>query len=460
MLTMLVVDDLVAIVVIDTAYRSGLVWPSLSVAILLFGAVLGLLALRVRLGLAYAVMACAIWVALLKSGVDPLVVGLAMGLLTYAYPADRTALDRAVEGFRLFREQPTAEFARRARENVEAAISPNDRLRQLYHPWTSYLIVPIFALANVGIPLSPRFVAHAFASPVTLGILVGYVVGKPVGIVTMSWFVARFSGGRLRPPVGWAAVTGAGTVAGIGFTVSLLIASLAFDGTQLQEAKLGVLAAAVTSSILTWLAFRVVRVLPPKRRMIALLGHSETIVDLVDPVDPERDHIRGPAGAPVTLVEYGDLECPYCGQAEPVVRELLTDFGDLRYVWRHLPLADVHPHAQTAAEAAEAAGLQGAFWPMHDLLFEHQDELTPPDLVRYAGELGLDVERFAGDLHRHAGFNRVARDIDSADRSGVTGTPTFFVNGRRHYGAYDIGSLTAAVRAARARAAIRSALRS
>ena len=115
-------------------------------------------------------------------------------------------------------------------------------------------------------------------------------------------------------------------------------------------------------------------------------------------VDDERDHIRGPEDAPVTIVEYGDFECPYCGQAEPVIRELLAGFGDVRYVWRHLPLNDVHPHAQIAAEAAEAAARQGAFWELHDLLFDHQDALRPSDLVGYAGQLGLDTERFEEEL--------------------------------------------------------------
>ena len=454
MLTVVVVDDLVALVVIVVAYSSALSWVALIVAIALFAGVLALRALKIRRGLAYLVPGVAIWVALFKSGVDPVVVGLAMGLLTYAYPAGRSALDRASEGFRLFREQPTAELARQARDSVEAAISPNARLQQIYHPWTSYVIVPIFALANIGIPLGGHFLAHAFTSPVTLGVVFAYVVGKPVGVVATAWLVSRVTGGRLRPPVGWAAVGGAGTIAGIGFTVSLLIASLAFTGTRLQEAKFGVLVAAVVASMFTWSVFRVTELLPPKQRIVALLGRSESIVDLVEPVDPEHDHIRGPAQAPVTLVEYGDLECPYCGQAEPIVRELLSDFGDVRYVWRHLPLTDVHPHAQLAAEATEAAGLQGAFWQMHDLLFEHQDALRPPDLIRYAGELGLDVDRFAADLHRHAGAARVESDVDSADLSGVSGTPTFFVNGRRHHGAFDIDSLTAAVRAARARAAI------
>jgi protein-disulfide isomerase len=157
----------------------------------------------------------------------------------------------------------------------------------------------------------------------------------------------------------------------------------------------------------------------------------------------------------VTLVEYGDFECPYCGRAEPVVRELLAQFGDeVRYVWRHLPLTDVHPHAQRAAEAAEAAAAQDGFWAMHDLLLAHQDALRADDLMAYAGELDLDLERFRDDMDGQAGAGRVAEDVEGADLSGVTGTPTFFVNGRRHYGAYDIEALSSAVRLARARAAL------
>ena len=136
------------------------------------------------------------------------------------------------------------------------------------------------------------------------------------------------------------------------------------------------------------------------------------------------------------------------------MRELLRDFGDVRYVWRHLPLSDVHPRAQLAAEAAEAAGDQGAFWEMHDLLLDHQDRLGPGDLVGYAEQLGLDVERFTARLQGHAGAGRVAEDVDSADISGVSGTPTFFINGQRHYGAYDIDTLSKAVRTAGARATI------
>ena len=151
------------------------------------------------------------------------------------------------------------------------------------------------------------------------------------------------------------------------------------------------------------------------------------------------------------LLEYGDYECPYCGQAETVIRELLDSFGDdLCYVWRHLPLSDVHPRAQMAAEAAEAAGAQGRFWDMHDTLLSHQDELLPdahPALRGGAGPRPRALRRTTCTAASYA--PRIARDVASADESGVSGTPTFFINGRRHQGAYDIATLTAEVRAAR-----------
>jgi Na+/H+ antiporter NhaA len=454
MLTVVVVDDLVALVVIATVYTERLRVLPLLVAVAAYAAVLLARRLRVRPGLIYAALGAVAWVGLLKSGVEPVVVGLAMGVLAYAVPVERESLERATERFREFREQPTAELARQAGVEIRSATSVNERLQHLFHPWTSYVIVPLFALANAGIELDGGFLARGFSSPITLGILVGYVVGKPVGILGGSWLATRLSRGRLRPPVGWVAVAGGGTIAGIGFTVALLVATLAFDGPRLEEAKLGVLSAALGASVVTWLLFRATALLPPRTRIRALLGAAEPLVDLYIDVDPERDHIRGPVDAPVTLVEYGDFECPYCGRAEPVVRELLRDFGDVRYVWRHLPLNDVHPHAQLAAEAAEAAADQGAFWELHDLLFQHQDALRARDLVRYAEELGLDVERFANDLREHLGAARVADDVDSGDLSGVSGTPTFFVNGRRHHGAYDIETLSGAVRVAGARALV------
>ena len=210
---------------------------------------------------------------------------------------------------------------------------------------------------------------------------------------------------------------------------------------------------------MAWAAFRVDRAPPrPRPRAPAARAPPTTCVDLSDDVDPERDHVRGSPDAPVTLVEYGDYECPYCGQAEVVIRELLDSFGDdLRYVWRHLPLNDVHPNAQMAAEAAEAAAAQGAFWEMHDRLLDQPgraDPRGPRAATRRSS--GLDVERFWDDLRRHEHAERIAEDVASADASGVAGTPTFFINGRRHQGAYDVETLTAAVTAARTRARARA----
>jgi Na+/H+ antiporter NhaA len=453
LLTLAVVDDLVALLVIAVAYTDHVSLVALATAIALFGLLLLLRRLGISRGLVPVAVAVAVWVAMLESGVDPVVTGLAIGLVTSAYPAARTDLERVSDLVRAFREQPTPELAREAQLGVESAISPNERLQYLLHPWTSFVIVPLFALANAGIVVTGALLRHAITAPITLGIFFGYVVGKPLGIVVSSWIATRLRPGRLRLPVGWPSLIGGGAVAGIGFTVSLLIANLAFTGDHLDEAKLGVLGAAAAAAIVGWSVFRLIGLLPVGVRARFVAATAESIVDLAADVDPGRDHIRGGDDAPVTLVEFGDFECPFCGIAEPVVRELVGEFGDeLRFLFRHLPLSDVHPHAQLAAEAAEAAGAQGAFWPMHDLLFEHQNALEPQDLVRYAEELGLDGDRFRDDLRRRAYAPRVAEDVDDADASGASGTPTFFVNGRRHQGAYDIATLSAAVRAARERA--------
>jgi Na+/H+ antiporter NhaA len=459
LLTFSVVDDLAGLAVIAIAYSSHVDPGALVVGIAALVVVWVLRRRGVRYGPAYLTTGIVAWIAFYKSGVDPIISGLLIGLLTGASPPAREDLEQATTVFRAFREQPTARFAQEARDVVRAAISPNDRLQELFHPVASYVIVPLFALANADIHISGSFLATAYTSPVTLGILVGYVAGKPIGTAGAAWLVAKVTRNRLKPPVGWGAVTGAGAAAGIGFTVSLLIASLAFgapgDTAELAEAKLGILTAAICSAALTWATFRTINRLPARARLRAMYGTESGITDLVVAVDPGRDHIRGPRDdALVTLVEYGDFECPYCGQAEPVVRELIKEYGELRFVFRHLPLTDVHPHAQLAAEAAEAAAKQDMFWEMHDALMDHQGALTVRDLIGYARDLGLEAEKFAADLRKHAGAARVAEDVDSADLGSVSGTPTFFINGKRHYGAYDLETLKQTVGAAKAIALI------
>jgi Na+/H+ antiporter NhaA len=448
LLTVFVVDDLAALVVIALAYSQRIDLMHLGIAVVVFAVLLIASARRTGSRSVYVVLGVVMWAVLLASGVDPIVTGLAIGLSASAYSPNRVQLEEATLLVRLFREQPTSELARSASLGITSTLSPNERLQAFFHPWTSYLVVPLFALANAGIELNGGFLRHAYTAPITLGVLLGYVLGKPVAVVLTSSLVTRLSKARIRPPIGWAAVLGSGTIAGIGFTVALLIADRAFSGADLAEAKLGALSAALVAAVSTWVVYRLTALLPAARRAPALIGDVHLIQDLIPEVDTDRDHIRGPLNAEITVIEFGDFECPYCGQAEPVARGLLAD-TDLRFVWRHLPLADVHPAAQLAAEASEAAGAQGKFWHMHDYLLDHQDHLKPDDLLRYAGELGLDVNQFHEDLKRHTYRTRVAQDVESADISGATGTPTFFINGQRHYGAYDQKSLKAAISTAR-----------
>ena len=172
---------------------------------------------------------------------------------------------------------------------------------------------------------------------------------------------------------------------------------------------------------------------------------SASKATLAPPVS-DKDHAEGPADAPITLVEYGDYQCPHCGRAYPRVKALQKQFGNrLRFVFRNFPITTSHPHAEHAAEAAEAAAAQGRFWEMHDYLYEHQRGLTDQNLHQYAEDLGLDVDRFDSELAEHVHGPRVREDFMSGVRSGVNGTPTFYINGRRHDDSYDAQTLTAAL---------------
>jgi Na+/H+ antiporter NhaA len=455
LLTLAVVDDVCALLVIATVYTTHVSFVALLVAVALF---VVLLALRYapewRRPVSVAV-AVGVWVAMFKSGIDPLISGLAIGLATSAQPPSREHLERATVLARSFREQPTPELARTAQQGLISAISANERIQYGLHRWTGYVIVPLFALANAGVHMSDKLLEAAVSSPITLGVLFGYLLGKPIGIAGGAWLASRPALRGPRSPLSSPLLAAGGAFAGVGFTVSLLISSIAFEGRMLDEAKLGAIASVLLAPLLGWTVLRTVRRMPARVRARQIAGTAEDLLDLSEDVDPERDHVRGPNDAVVTLVEYGDFECPYCGRAEDVIREVLASFDDeVRYVWRHLPLNDVHPDAQVAAEASEAAAAQGSFWEMHDVLLDHQGELRPDHLAGYARRLGLDGDRILAELRRREHAGRVREDVASADESGVSGTPTFFVNGRRHYGTYDVDALTAAVRSARGRAAL------
>jgi Na+:H+ antiporter, NhaA family len=439
LLTLAIVDDIGAIVVIAVFYSDGIDLVALAAAAGILAAI-GLLGrIRVWRGPAYLVAGLALWVAMLESGVHPTIAGVLLGLLTPVHPPRRSEVERATVLTRSFRQDPSPAQARSAMLGVGAAISPNERLQELLHPWTSYVVVPLFALANAGVPLEGDAISRAVSSPITIGIVVGLVAGKTIGISLASFLAVRLELGTLPRGVTMRHVIGAAALAGIGFTVSLFVTDLAFDDAVLRdEAKVGVLAASVLAAALGWLLFR----LAGSRDDAA----AATAARLDPPVDRAHDHIRGPLDAPLSLVEYGDAECPFCGDATDIVAQLRERYGDrLQYVFRHLPLEDVHPHARLAAEAMEAAGAQGRFWEMHDRLFAEPDRLKLDDLVGHAQALGMDAERFLEALRDDVHEAAIDADIDSAERSGVSGTPTFFVNGERVKGPHDAGALAEAL---------------
>lgn len=450
LLTVFVVDDVAALIIIGSLYSRPVALPPVIIAAACFAGIIFVRRINRTIGRNLAVvLGIVMWFALLLSGIDPVVSGLAIGLATTAYVPVRTDLERATGLVRQYREAPSAQLARTAASGLADSLSENERILYSLSPWTSYVVVPIFALANAGVEMTPQLIQHSMTSAVTIGIVAGYIIGKPVSVAGTAWLVNKLSRGRIQPQVGWLSVIGSGTAAGVGFTVSLLVASIALSGLQLQEAKIGIFISVIGSAALTWVVFQTVRFIPAINRTSALVGRPDRSLDLLTPIDRTIDHVRGAKDPRVTMVEYGDFECSYCRRAEPTAQELLDRNPDVALVWRHLPLTDVHPNALRAAEASEAAGAQGAFWPMHDLLLLHQDKLSLRDLETYANEIGIDTYRFLEDLNSRAFADRVQYDIDSADKSGAAGTPTYFINGQRHAGPIDIDSLSRAINAAR-----------
>jgi Na+/H+ antiporter NhaA len=441
LLTMTIADDVVAVSVIGIVYSDSFDVVALAVAGGCLVVIWALNRLEVWRASLYAVTGAVLWVAAVESGLHPTIAGMAAGLLISARPPRREEVEEATSRFRAFRQSPLPSVGWSARQSLARAVSLNERLQTALHPWASYVVVPVFALANAGIDLRHGVLGDALASPVTWGVVVALVVGKLVGIGTAALGAVRLGLGALPQGVGKGQVLGGAALSGIGFTVALLIAGLAFDAHLQDQATIGVLIATVLATASGWLVFTAAAVLRGER--------TASLPMVLDrPVDPERDHIRGPVDAPLTLVEYGDFECPFCSRATGTVKELRARLGDeLRYVFRHLPLPDVHPHAEVAAQAVEAAAAQDAFWAMHDLLFAHQNRLEYEDLIAYAEELGLDVERFAEELQDGSHAARVRADVASAEASGARGTPTFFVGERRHLGAYDTETLARELRA-------------
>ena len=434
LLTLAVVDDIGALAAIAVFYTANLALVPLLVAAALLILVGLVRFLPLGRGPAYAVLSLATWVALYASGVHPTLAGVAIALLIPVFPPQRGHVERAAELAQAFRQSPSPEYAAATARSLKESISINERLQSSYGPYVSLLILPVFALANAGVRLDGETLAAAAASRLTWGIIAGLVIGKTVGITGATALIRATGIGKLAPGLTLARVGGGAALCGIGFTISLFIVGLAVEDPVLQaEARVGILAASGIAFGVGWGWFRILDRIQPA----STVGRK-----LVRPFDPARDHFRGDPDAPLQLIEYGDFECPFCSRATGSIDEVRERLGsELVYVWRHLPLTRVHPHAEEAARASEAADRQGAFLDYARLLFRRQHRLEPEDLIGYAGELGLDVEQFRTDLQSPAVANRVADDALDAEYMDLSSTPTFFIGTARHTGPIDSATL-------------------
>ncbi|WP_235566613.1 Na+/H+ antiporter NhaA [Microbacterium sp. Root61] len=440
LLTLAVVDDVGALLVIGVFYSSGLSLVPFLAAVVLMVAIGFVRFLPAGRGLSYALLGAALWVAVLLAGIHPTLAGVAVALLIPVFSPRRTDVERTAVLSQAFRESPNPAYAAAVTRSLRDSLSINERVDAAWRPYVAYGVLPIFALANAGVHLSAETLRDAVTSPIAWGIVVALVVGKFVGITGATLLLRVLGKGQLAPGLGLHRIAGGAALSGIGFTIALFIVPIAITDPATQNiARVAVLAASVIAFLAGWAILSIGdRIRPPEP-----VGAT-----LARPIDPERDHFKGRPAAKYTIVEYGDFECPFCSRATGSVDAVIEHFGDeVLWVWRHLPLDQPHPHAQAAAQAAEAAALQGHFFEMAQMLFTHQDHLEPADLCGYADALGLDADRFAEDFSAPAVLRRIQDDRWDAEVMDLQSTPTFFVNGRRHVGPYDSASLIRALQA-------------
>ncbi|MBO0811865.1 MAG: Na+/H+ antiporter NhaA [Microlunatus sp.] len=444
LLALAVVDDIGALLVIGLFYSSAIAVLPLVAAVVVVVLLALVRFLRTGRGVAYALLGVVLWAFVLAAGIHPTLTGVAVALVIPVFPPKRVHVERAAELSQAFRESPNPRYAAAVARSMRESLSINARIDAAWRPYIAYGVLPLFALANAGVHVDGKMFLEALASPVARGIVAGLVIGKFIGITGATALLRALRRGQLAPGLGMTRIAGGAVLSGIGFTISLFLVPIAINDRHNQDlARIAVLSASVLAFLCGWLVLMIGDRIRPPKAVGAVLAR---------PVDPERDHIVGRFDAPYSIVEYGDFECPFCSRATGSVDAVRAHFGDdIRWVWRHLPLDQVHPHAQVAAQAAEAAALQGKFVEMLRTMFAHQQSLEEADLIGYAEELGLDLARFAEDFGSSEVLAHIQDDRFDAELMDLHSTPTFFVNGRRHTGPYDSGTLIRALEAAVAR---------
>ena len=439
LVTLAVADDVGALGVIAFAYTEDFN----PLPLLLAAAGLGVIALmrylRVWRGLVYLVPSVLVWVGFLLSGVHATLAGVAIAFLLPIFPTRHDDLRRAESQVRAFQMAPSADYARTAENSLARVISINERAHRVLSPYVTWLILPVFALANAGVRITPESLVDAFSSRLTWGIIAGLVVGKIVAISLSTWVMARLRPDALGTGLRMSHVVGVSILSGMGFTISLFVADLAFDDpADLSRAQLGVLAASALAALLGAVAFAVLN--RRERRLTTDRGR------LVRPLDPERDPVLGdPGRATIAVVAYGNYATAHSPKAREMRAEMRRNFGSqVVYTFRHLVLDQ--PFGREAALANEAAARQGRFWEMHDELLREAPIEDEGQLRRAAARAGLNLRRFNQDRQAAAGATRVDADVADAAAMQLHQAPSYFIDGVRYEGPIDADSVIAAVR--------------
>ncbi|PSL37173.1 sodium/proton antiporter (NhaA family) [Labedella gwakjiensis] len=445
LVTLAVADDVGALAVIAFAYTERFTPAPLLLVALGLGIIVVMRFGRVWRSALYLLPSVVVWVGLLLSGIHATLAGVAIALLLPIFATRFDDLRKAQDQVRAFQMTPTASYARSAENSLARAVSVNERAYTALSPYVTWLILPVFALANAGVRITPDSLADAFTSRLTWGIIIGLVVGKSVAITVTTVVVTRIRPDALGPSLRIPHVLGVGLLSGMGFTISLFVTELAFDDpADVSRAQIGVIAATTIAALLGALAFAVMSGRERRR-----FPHRDR---LLRPFDPSRDPVLGdPTTAVIAVVEYGNFATPFSPAATEMRREMLARFGhDVCHTVRHLPLEE--PYGRTAALAIEAAALQGRFWEMRDALIAEAPIRTDRDIRRAAAAAGLNLRRFESDVSGEGRGHRVDEDVADASAMHITRAPTFYIDDVRYDGAIDADSVNAAVAAALAAA--------
>lgn len=422
LLTCAVVDDIAALLVIAGVYTKHLELLALAVAALALGGIWLLRRYRVWRVTPYLVVGVIAWIGVLESGIHATLAGVLVALLIPVYPArDRDAAG-ATAFAHLYQQAPEARSARYARMSLSYAVPLNQRLSDLLTPYVNYIVVPVFALGNAGVSLSGHGMSDALTSSITWGVVLGLAVGKPIGIAGAAQLVTHFVPASRAPGLDFPRIAGIGALSGIGFTISLLVADLAFADPQTKDAaRTGVLGASLLAFVLAWLVFWLGNRLKPLP--------TPAGTTLQRQVHRARDHIRGADAAATVIVVYAAMDDSYRNRTAGLLADVSRRLGEqVCVVFRHHTYDD---DTATAALALEAADDQRGFWPMHDALVAHRGDLDEQALTELAQRTDLDVRRFVHDVTTGVGLARIEDDDIDAAAAGLPDTPVLYLNGSR-----------------------------